>query len=255
MRRCLVSATIATAAALAGACRQDAGATRADTTHAAPRDTAAAADGPLSDRGVVTLLSQINGSEVGAAQGVLSKLGDPTVRGYAQKMVADHAALDSAVKALPVNETPLPFPPAQVITMQAASKHLSTVLATMPAGPALERAYIASQVADHSQAMDSLQHWRGAVRDQGLRTALDGALARVQEHLNGARAIQAALGGGVDSGGSPVPAPRLTPSEVNQTAGSLDRRPPDTTVAPTAHRVRPDTVRRDSARRDSVRRP
>jgi putative membrane protein len=236
--------TLATAA-----CQRDVGASRADTTRAAAGDTSGVAAGPLTDRGVVTLLSQVNGAEIGAAQGALPRIGDPTVRAYAQKMLRDHAALDSAVKALPVNETPAPFPPAQFITMQAASKHLGAVLGTMAAGPALDRAYMASQVADHAQAMDSLQHWRGAVRDQALRTALEGAMAKVQEHLNDARAIHAALGGGVDSGGSPMPVPRLTPSEINQAAGSLDKRPPDTTVTPTAHRVRTDTVRRDSVPR------
>jgi putative membrane protein len=249
MRRCLALATIATVAALTAACQRDAGATRADTTHAATGDTSRVAGGPLSDRGVVTLLTHLNVSEVGAAQVAMPKLGDPTVRGFAQRMIADHGALDSAIKALPVNETPAPYPPSQVATMQAASKHLSAVLDAMPSGPAFERAYMASQVADHAQALDSLRTWRGAARDPQLRAALESAVAKVEEHLGLARAVQVALGGGVDSAGSPKPMPRLTPSEINQAAGSLDRRPPDTTVTPTAHRVRPDSIRRDSVRR------
>jgi putative membrane protein len=249
MRRCLALVAAAAVTVLTAACRRDAGATHADTTRAAAGDTSQAATGPLSDRGVVTLLTHVNVTEVGAAQGAMPKLGEPTVRAFAQRMVVDHGALDSAVKALPVNETPAPYPPSQFVTLQAAARHLSSVLAVMPAGPAFDRAYVASQVADHAQALDSLQHWRGAVRDPELRTALDGAMAKVQEHLELARALQDALGGGVDSSRSPVPAPRLTPSAINQAAGSLDRRPPDTTVTSTAHRVRPDSVRRDSVRR------
>jgi putative membrane protein len=244
-----LAATVAALAALLAACQRDAGATRVDTTHAEAGDTAAVSSGPLTDRGVVTLLSQINTSEVGAAKGVLPKLSDPTVRGYAEHMVADHGQLDSAIKALPVNATPMPFPPGQFITMHAASAHMSAVLATMPAGPAFDRAYIASEVADHATAMDSLQLWRGAVRDEGLRTALDGALAKVQEHLNGARAIQTALGGGVDSAGSPWPAPRLAPTEIRQSAGALDQQPPDTLIGRTARTSRPDTTRSDTTRR------
>ena len=164
------------------------------------------------------------------------------MRGFAQKMITEHGALDSAIKALPVNETPMPFPPAQFITMHAASTHLGAVLSAMPAGPALDRAYVASQVADHALALDSLQHWRGAVRDGSLRTALDGAMAKVQEHLNGARSIQAALGGGVDSSGSPWPAPRLAPTEIRQAPGTLDQQRPDTLVGRTSRRMRPDTT-------------
>ncbi|MGZ8375667.1 MAG: DUF4142 domain-containing protein [Gemmatirosa sp.] len=249
MRRSLALVAAVTLTAFTTACGRDAGTTPADTTRAAAGDTSQLAGGPLSDRGVVTLMTHVNVSEVGAAQGAMPKLGDPTVRAFAQRMIADHGALDSALKALPVNETPAPYPPSQFVTLQAASRQVSSVLGVMPAGPAFDRAYVASQVADHAQALDSLQQWRGAVRDPALRTALDGAMAKVQEHLGLARAIQDALGGGVDSSGSPMPVPRLTPSAINQAAGSLDRRPPDTTVTPTAHRVRPDTVRRDSVRR------
>ena len=228
MRRLPVSATIL--CVLAAACQRGDGAVPADTNRAAVGDTSAVANGPMTERGVLTLMSQVNGSEIGGAQGVLPKLGDPTVRTYAQRMMADHGAMDSALKALPLNDTPLPIPPAQFITMHAGATQVSGVLAAMPAGPALDRAYVASQVAGHAQAMDSLRHWSGAVRDGGLRTALDGALAKVQEHLDAARAIQAALGGGVDSAGSPRPAPQLVPREVEQAPGTLDRQRPDTTL-------------------------
>ena len=70
-----------------------------------------------------------------------------------------------------------------------------------------------------------------------------------------ARAIQAALGGGVDSAGSPRPVPRLVPTEIEQAPGTLDRQRPDTTFARTARQARPDTTRRDSARAAGVRRP
>lgn len=240
---------------LAAACRRGDGAVPADTNRIAAGDTAAIADGPPTERGVLTLLSQLNGAEIGGAQGVLPTLGDPTVRAYAQRMMADHGAMDSALKALPLHDAPSPFPPAQFITMRAGATQVSGVLSAMPAGPALDRAYVASQVAGHAQAMDSLRHWRGAVRDDGLRAAIDGALAKVQEHLDAARAIQAALGGGVDSAGSPRPVPRLVPGEIEQAPGTLDRQRPDTTRARTARQLRPDTARRDSARAAGVRRP
>ncbi|GLC23908.1 DUF4142 domain-containing protein [Roseisolibacter agri] len=253
MRRTTVLAAIlATTSAACGPAGRD---VPADTNRAAVGDTAAVAGGPLTERGVLTLMSALNGAEIGAAKGVMSRIGDPTVRRYAQAMVADHGAMDSAVKALPLNDTPLPVPPAQFITMHAASSHLSAVLGAMPAGPALDRAYVASQVADHSQAMDSLRHWRGAVRDGGLRTALDGALAKVQEHLDEARAIQSALGGGVDSAGSPRPVPQLRPAEIFQAPAQLDQQRPDTATARSQRQVRPDTTRRDSARATGVRRP
>jgi putative membrane protein len=236
----LALATAGSLAATLAACgRGDADATPADTTRTDPRDTAAVAGGPLTDRGVVTLLSQLNGSEVGAAKGVLSKLGDPAVRAFAQRMVAEHGRLDSAVKALPVNATPMPHPPAQFITLQAASAHMSGVLAALPAGPAFDRAYLASQVADHGTALDSLRHWRGAVRDAALRTAVDGAMATVQAHLQDAHALQDALGAGAAAGppaGPPPPPARLTPAEIRQPSGQP--------VVGTAPPARPDTTQR-----------
>ena len=227
------------------ACRNDAADRARGDTSLAARPDSGHGGAALSDPQVVTLVSAINGAEVGAANGALPKLGRADVRAYAQQMVKDHAAMDSSIKALSAHGEPMPVPPPQVPTMQAAAKAQGDLLFAMTAGPAFDRAYVASQVADHRMALDSLQRWRQVARDDALRRALDAAMQKVGAHLEQAQSLQRTLGGGGSASEmTPPPASTLGPTQVEKPGGRIGTQKPDTTVRPTPTRPRADSARR-----------
>mgnify|MGYP002336463379 CR=1 FL=1 len=210
------------------ACRAEKGGVRGDTTAALQPDTANATS--LSDPQVVTLVAAINNAEVGAAMNALPKLGSRLTQAFAQSMVKEHGVMDSTIKALPAHGEPMPIPPPQVATMLAASKATGDLLGAMTPGTDFDRAYIASQVADHQMALDSLSRWRQVVRDDALAAAIDQGMTRVRAHLAQARSIQSALGGGDTTGMTPSPALLKDPA-VEKPGGQFGTQKPDTTVS------------------------
>lgn len=221
---------------------------RADTTDAArvTSDTAAAADtigaGSLNDAQVSTLVSHVHGSEIAAAQAVMTKLADPRVRAYAQSMLEEHHVMDSTLRMLPLQRDTMSRPPAQFATMQAAAKAQGAVLASLPAGGAVDRAYIGSQVANHGAAIDSLRRWRQVARNGGLASSIDATLVRVQAHLDRAHSIQSALGGALDTGATTPPTVPLAP-RVETPATPLGSQKPDTVTARLGKTTRIDSAR------------
>ena len=210
------------------ACKAEREGVRGDTTAALHGDTANATS--LSDAQVVTLVSGINTAEVGAANAALPKLGNRLTQTFAQSMIRDHGTMDSTIKSLPAHAEPMPIPPPQVSTMQAASKAQGDLLGAMTPGLDFDRAWIASQVANHQMALDSLSRWRQVARDASLGAALDEGMTRVRAHLAQARSIQSALGGGDTTGMTPSPA-LLKKPDVQKPGGVLGTQKPDTAVS------------------------
>jgi putative membrane protein len=242
----LLRLTLLTAVALT-ACKGPDDSRRGDTT-AAARDTARAT-GALADAQLLVLASQIDGAEIGAAQAALPKLGDRRVRAFAEQMIAEHAAMDSALSVgLPVKKDSATRPPAQWATMRAANAAMGATLATMPAGGAFDRVYVASQVSAHAQALDSLTLWSGAARDGALRDALTRGIGAVKVHLERARALQVALGGGA-ADTSPPPPPDTSQQRVEQVRGNVEKsRQTDTSSTRPRPAPTPPPPARDSAR-------
>lgn len=201
---------------------------RGDTTE--PARDSARATGSLGDPQLLVLASTINSSEIGSAQTAMPKLGDATVRAFAQRMIAEHAAMDSALTVgLPVKKEQAAQPPPQFATLRAASGALGATLATMPAGPAYDRAFVAMQVSAHAMALDSLTLWSQAARDGSLKDALQGGIGRVKVHLEQARALQTALGG-TATDTAPPPPPDTSQQRVESVQGNVEKsRVTDTT--------------------------
>ena len=210
------------------ACRAEEAGVRGDTTAVLHADSASATS--LSAPQVVTLVSGLDAAEIGAANAALPRLGSRLTQAFAQAMIKEHGVMDSTIKALPAHGEPMPVPPPQVATMQAASKAQGDLLGAMTPGPAFDRAYIASQVADHQMALDSLTRWRQVVTDAALAAALDQGLTKVRAHLAQARSIQSALGGGDTTGMTPSPA-LLKKPDVQKPGGVFGTQKPDTTVS------------------------
>lgn len=179
------------------------------------------------DADIQTLVAQTNAAEMSAARSAESKLASAEVKAYAARMLSEHRAMDAALDSSGVRTDTLSQPPSQFATMQAASKATAALLQELPPGPAYDRGYMASQVADHQAALDSLKQWQTRVRADGLRSAIAGAIPRVQSHLDQARALRDALGGGIGPGS--VPAPGSAPPPASALAPRI---PPPSGSAP-----------------------
>jgi predicted outer membrane protein len=91
--------------------------------------------------------------------------------------------------------------------MQLASRTTAKLLQNMPTGPAYDRTYVTTQVIDHQDALDSLHHWHASASSGRLKDAIAAAIPRVEQHLARARALQDALGTGLQVA-APAPPPR-----------------------------------------------
>jgi putative membrane protein len=161
----------------------------------------------LTDAGIVTMVEHVNLSEVGAAKAAFPKLQNAEVRGFAERMIREHAAMNASLDRLPVKGDTARFPPPQFATLQAVAQSQLAQLNLMLAGPAFDRNYMALQVLQHSQALDSLRQWYRAARNPELRGAIEAALPRVRAHQQSAEALVARLGGGLDPGVVAPPPP------------------------------------------------
>ena len=192
----------------------------------------------LTDAGIVTMVEHVNLSEVGAAKAAFPKLQNAEVRAFAERMISEHAAMNGSLDRLPVKGDTARFPPPQFATMQAVAQSQSKQLNLMPVGPAFDRNYMALQVLQHSQALDSLRQWHRAARNAELRGAIEAALPRVQAHHQRAQALVSQLGGSLDPGTVAPPPPdtnwtqRATPAPTTRDTGAAPPPPTPPSKAP-----------------------
>lgn len=188
---------------------------------------------PLTDAGIVTLVTHVNGAEIGSSRAAFPKLQNAAVRAYAELLIADHLRLEHAVDSVDVKADTAQYPPPQFATMQAVTHAQSAAINTIPPGPAFDRTFVAFQVLNHTMAVDSLRRWHRAARDDGVKRAIAASLPRIEAHLARAQGLQAQLGGSMDSGTVAPPPPDTSWAQ---------RTRPDDTVATAPVRV--DTILR-----------
>lgn len=213
--------------ALCAACRADGGG------HSAERPNVAVAApgyrGPLPDAAILTLVSEINNSEISAARGAQPHLQDASAAAFAQQLMTEHIAMNAALDSLRVSRDTAAVPPPQVVTMRVGHNVRAQLIATMPAGPAFDRMWTAMQVGAHAEALDSLRIWQAVAEDEGVKSSLGAAIVRVTSHLDRARALQSALGAGASADTMPRrPVVPVTPDTARKAAPAPR---PDTTGA------------------------
>jgi putative membrane protein len=195
-RRIEVAAVMVAAVAL-GACkaRDEGAAGTADTTAARRTDTAgAAASGGWTDGAIVAFTTTADGAEIREGQLAQSKATDPAVKAFAQQMVSDHGNMVVEGKALAARLN---------ITPDATRKDLRDLakdtddeindLTNKPAGADWDKNYIDKEIDGHKKVLDKLQDAAKNTNNAQLRTALEKATSKVQEHLTKAQDIKAKL--------------------------------------------------------------
>ena len=148
--------------------------------------------GDPSDADVRLVLGTIHKGEVDAARLAVARAQSPRVKQYAQEMLRMHEG--------PARTAPSPGGGAVsgasdfIVPLQENATKTDAALRGL-SGVAFDRAYITSQVASHTGALQVLSRLETATRDNGLLGQVRTLEGEVQRHLEEARTIQASLGG------------------------------------------------------------
>ena len=169
---------------------------------AAPGDTAGAtagaapgAAGAMTDPQILAQMSVSNGAEISSSQLAQPKARNQQVKDFARDMIAEHQAMQGQADSLATRANIAPSP-AQGDTLQQTLDRLREQLQGQAAGAEFDRMYMDMQVSSHEGTLALLNNARGAAQNADLRALIDQAIPKVQQHLDRARQIRGALGGG-----------------------------------------------------------
>lgn len=164
---------------------------------AAPGDTAAAPGtaGAMTDAQILAQMSVSNGAEISSSQLAQPKARNQQVKDFARDMIAEHQAMQGQADSLATRANITPSP-AQGDTLQQALDRGREQLQGQAAGAEFDRMYMDMQVTAHEGTLALLNNARGAAQNADLQALIDQAIPKVQQHLDRARQIRGALGGG-----------------------------------------------------------
>jgi putative membrane protein len=165
---------------------------KADSTQSGAGGTS----GNLSAANIVSLIGLTNASEIGAAKVAQGKAQSGDVKGFAKLMASDHEAMQKSLDSLATAKHLTPEAPQQADQMRQQDSQTAATLNAAPQGPGFDKTYIDAQVAAHQKALGDLQSMVGGTSDPDLKALLQAAIPKVQQHLDRAQQIQAALGAG-----------------------------------------------------------
>lgn len=210
MRRAL--AVAACAAALAACAKKDNAGTDTLATTAAPAmgtDTAmnnmgganAGANGAnasgatvavTSDAEIMAAIGMTNTNEIGAGKMAAGKTTNADVKSYANDMVKEHTAMQADADKLAKKSNVTPKAPAAADMMKKEAMAMMDSL-KMAKGTSFDMEYINGQVGDHQKALANLQSFQGTAQNAELKTMIQQAIPKVQQHLDRARDLQTKL--------------------------------------------------------------
>ncbi len=183
-----------------GAGDESAADTAGTPTMGAATDTGAAATGGTAGAGgmgdpqILAQMSVANGAEIAAGQAAQQKATNAEVKNFARDMVTEHQMMQAQTDSL-VTRAGISPQASQPDTLQQKLDQDRQHLQGMAAGAEFDRMYMDMQVRDHEATLNLLNSARGAAQNAELRTLIDQALPRVQQHLERARQIRTSLGG------------------------------------------------------------
>jgi putative membrane protein len=146
----------------------------------------------LSDAQILLVLDTLNQGEVDEAYAVLPRLSSSDVKTFAQEMVTDHGDGRQAVAVTADSLNEAPAPSAEEATLKGeAESHVAMLRAASTAS--LDATYIGLEVTGHQEALALLDELAAVARADALNALITTLRATVQQHLERAQALQAAL--------------------------------------------------------------
>lgn len=163
----------------------------------------ALAQPPMTDANIVAALSVANAGEVAAGELASNQARDAEVKAFGRMMVTEHRAMIQETDRIATAGSIVAEQGTKTDSIQAAATATSDTLKALR-GADFDRAYIAGQVRDHQNTLNALQQFAGAAQNAALKTMLQGAIPKVQQHLDRATQLQAKLGGSTAASTTPA---------------------------------------------------
>jgi len=152
--------------------------------------------GALGSAGIASLIGLTNGGEIDAGKIAEDKATNADVKAYAKQMIAEHRAMQKSLDSLAAALTLTPTPPPAADQKRQMNEQTAATLNATAKGAAFDKAYIDGQVQGHQQALNDLQGFSANATDAQLKQLIDGAIPKVQQHLDKAQQLQSKLNGG-----------------------------------------------------------
>jgi putative membrane protein len=149
--------------------------------------------GAMSDPQIVAQVSNANGKEIATGRIAQEKARNADVKSFAADMVKDHQAMQGGLDSLVTSANITPQA-SQPDTLQQALDDATKKLQDQAAGADFDRAYMDMMVSDHEATLNLLNQAASSAQNAELRTLIQGAIPKVQGHLDRARQIRGALG-------------------------------------------------------------
>ena len=111
---------------------------------------------------------------------------NPSVRNFANLLIADHTRMSQAMMAAAQSAGVVPPPPAMLPEQQAMLSQLSA------AGPNFDMAFRDAQITAHQGALGLMQNYAASGDVPALRAAAQQAIPTIQMHLSQAQLLHVA---------------------------------------------------------------
>ena len=158
-----------------------------DKTGAAVGQVSANTLGSFSTDAFVSNASQSDMYEIDAGKIAQQRSKNADVKAFAAMMVKDHTAMSNEMKPLIAAANQKPS-----ADLDQRRKGFLDNLKAAPAAD-FDKTYVDQQVAGHQEALDLMKGYADHGSDAGLKGGASKAIPKVQEHLDKAKSIQAAL--------------------------------------------------------------
>jgi putative membrane protein len=179
-----VGAAVDTAASRVGAAADTAGRRMESAAGSVKR-------GGWTDASIFGLVGVASAGEIRESQLAVKKATNPAVKKYAQQLVNDHRALANQLKSLAAKLSVTPDTADDDVrdVMKDANDEIKD-LTDKPAGADWDKKFIDNEIDDHKDLLDKLQDAAKNTSNTELRTAIEKATGKVQEHLTKAQSIK-----------------------------------------------------------------
>ena len=152
----------------------------------------------MTDANIVAALSVANAGEVASGELAATRARDADVKAFGRMMVTDHRAMIQETDRIATAAGITAVQAATTDSIQRAATTATDSLKTLQ-GADFDRAYIAGQVRDHQNTLRALQEFAGAAQNAELKAMIQGAMPKVQQHLDRATELQGKLAGSTAS--------------------------------------------------------
>jgi putative membrane protein len=171
----------------------------ANTRMAGGANTGAVAS--LSEPDMLGLVGASNAAEIVTSRVAVQKATHADVKAFARRMIDEHQRMQAQADQLTTRLKLTPGAPTPATEKTRMANEMAKQLNAMPKGEAFDRQYVDAQVQVHQQTLAELQAMQNTGNAE-LRTLIEGAIPKVQAHLNDAQQLQSRLGGAAGTSGA-----------------------------------------------------